>query len=436
MLFLTKPLLRYLSRAGHTRVRQMAECFGQVAYHSPSHYSPSRTVEPNELVVLELPFCNDAQTIAHLMATRKGMERHQRVVVTCGATWFFSLWRWLSPFSKTVDELPRPQFSRRQFAKLVRATGFEITRVESLVFFPLLRGTLLEFVDKILCGVPGLRTWGAVYLTHLRPLQPTAVLKRDLSLIVPLRNERGNLAGLLNDVRQLDDLLYEVIFVEGNSNDGTWEALKTECSEYLGKVRLRLFQQSGKGKKDAVRLALAKVEGDLVAIYDADRTVPAHYVRRFHEAYHQGAGDFINGTRLKLPMEKGAMQPLNVLGNHFFARLLSFVLDLPLSDSLCGTKLFSRRHLEMMRRWNERYPDYDPFGDFELLFPAAALGLGAKEIPVAYLARQYGNTNIERFRDGLRLLRMSLNGLRYIRLGFASPKREVVPHVAPSQKVA
>lgn len=426
MLLLTKPLVRYLSHCAHTRVRNIAECFGQVSYHSPNHYSPSKTVEPNELIVMDLPFTNDAQTVAHLMATRRGMERHQRIVITCGSVWFFALWRLLSPFSRTVDQLPRPQFSPRHFARLVRATGFEVTRREPLIFFPLLRGRFFEFFDRLLCGTPVVRHFCAAYITHLRPLQATAVLKRDLSLVIPLRNEKGNLAGILNDVRQLDDLLHEVIFVEGNSNDGTWDTLKEECSQYHGKVKLRLFQQLGVGKKDAVRLALSKAEADLIAIYDADRTVAAMNVRRFHDAYHQGQGDFINGGRLRLPMEKNAMRPLNWVGNHFFARLLSFALDLPLSDSLCGTKLFSRRHYEMMKRWNDRYPDFDPFGDFELLFPTAALGIGAKEIQVSYLARKYGDTNIHRFHDGYKLLKMSLYGIWYIRLGFPSPKAELV----------
>ena len=145
--------------------------------------------------------------------------------------------------------------------------------------------------------------------------------------------------------------------------------------------------------------------------------MPPEMLTRFYGAYSGGVADFVNGTRLVYPMEGDAMRFLNRLGNVFFAKLLSYVLDVPLGDSLCGTKLLTRRDYERFVRWRRDFGEFDPFGDFELLFPAAVLGTGMIDIPVYYRARTYGTTNIHRFRDGAVLLRMSLIGLLRIKFG-------------------
>jgi hypothetical protein len=145
--------------------------------------------------------------------------------------------------------------------------------------------------------------------------------------------------------------------------------------------------------------------------------MPPERLTRFYEAYCQGAADFVNGTRLVYPMEGEAMRLLNHMGNVFFAKMLSFVLDVPLGDSLCGTKLMSRRDYERFVRWRRDFGDFDPFGDFELLFPAAVLGTGIIDVPVDYRARTYGTTNIHRFRDGATLFRMTMTGLFRIKCG-------------------
>jgi hypothetical protein len=150
---------------------------------------------------------------------------------------------------------------------------------------------------------------------------------------------------------------------------------------------------------------------------DADLTMPPELLGRFYEAYCQGLADFVNGTRLVYPMEGEAMRPLNHLGNIFFAKALSSVLGTRLGDSLCGTKLLAQHDYQRMVAWRKDFGDFDPFGDFELLFPASALALGVVDIPIRYAARVYGTTNIHRFRHGLMLLRMTLIGLFRIRMG-------------------
>jgi len=214
-----------------------------------------------------------------------------------------------------------------------------------------------------------------------------------------------------------------VIFVEGHSNDGTWEEIQRVSGAYADRFRILTLQQTGKGKADAVRLGFSHATQPLLTILDADLTMPPEMLGRFYEAYRDGQGDFVNGTRLVYPMEGDAMRFLNRLGNIFFAKSLSWVLGAHLGDSLCGTKLMAKHDYERFIAWRGDFGDFDPFGDYELLFPAAVLGLGMVDIPVRYLARQYGSTNIRRFRDGFQLLRMTSIGFFRIKLGFARHDR-------------
>ena len=186
---------------------------------------------------------------------------------------------------------------------------------------------------------------------------------------------------------------------------------------YGQRFRIKALQQTGKGKADAVRLGFASATEPLLVILDADLTMPPEMLGRFYDAYCQGYGDFINGSRLVYPMEGSAMQFLNRLGNIFFAKILSSILDVSIGDSLCGTKLLARQDYQRMVAWRRDFGDFDPFGDFELLFPASVLGLGIVDIPVRYLARTYGETNIHRFRHGLLLLKMTWIGLIRLKMG-------------------
>jgi glycosyltransferase involved in cell wall biosynthesis len=175
-------------------------------------------------------------------------------------------------------------------------------------------------------AVPGARWLSFVTVAVLRPVI-AAVERPSLTVVIPARNERGNIEGAL---RRLPDFgaPTEVIFVEGNSSDGTWEEIQRVSALWDGRggVRVRSFSRA-RGKADAVRLGFSQASGELLTILDADLTMPPERLTRFYEAYCQGAADFVNGTRLVYPMEGEAMRLLNHLGNVFFAKMLSFVLD-------------------------------------------------------------------------------------------------------------
>jgi glycosyltransferase involved in cell wall biosynthesis len=275
-----------------------------------------------------------------------------------------------------------------------------------------------SLVNVVMPAIPGVRWLSLVTVAVLRPAAAVARERPSLTIVVPARNERDNIENALRRLPDFDTQT-EVIFVEGHSSDGTWEEIERVKEKWDGRsgLRVRALRQTGKGKSDAVRLGFSEASGRILTILDADLTMPPEVLTRFYEAYCEGLADFVNGTRLVYPMEGEAMRLLNHLGNLFFAKSLSYVLDMPLGDSLCGTKLLSRRDYERFVRWRRDFGEFDPFGDFELLFPAAELALGVIDIPVYYRARTYGSTNIRRFRDGATLLRMVLTGLLHIRFG-------------------
>ena len=197
----------------------------------------------------------------------------------------------------------------------------------------------------------------------------------------------------------------ELIFVEGHSRDKTLDECYRVQSAFPQKD-IKVFTQTGKGKGDAVRLGFAKATGDILMIIDADISVLPEDLPQFYEALVNGKGEFINGSRLVYVMDPKAMRFLNVLGNKFFALLLSLLLGQSVKDTLCGTKVMWREKYEHLTRGRSYFGEFDPFGDYDLLFGAAKLNLKIVEIPVRYRERVYGSTNISRFSDGLLLLRM------------------------------
>jgi glycosyltransferase involved in cell wall biosynthesis len=270
----------------------------------------------------------------------------------------------------------------------------------------------------VLPAIPGLRHLSLAAVVVLAP-NDASCESPSISVIVPTRNERGNIAPVLEALdaerARLPEL--EVIFVEGHSSDGTWEEIQRLAPAYESRFTVLALQQTGKGKGDAVRLAFAHATRDVVTILDADLTVPASALPRFYDAYCSGLGEFINGSRLVYGLESGAMRSLNRLGNIAFAKALSAVLSVRLGDSLCGTKLFARDDYARFTAWRRDFGDFDPFGDFELLFPAAVLGLTIVDVPIVYRARTYGETQISRFSHGWMLLKMTTIGLFKVRLG-------------------
>jgi hypothetical protein len=359
-------------------------------------------------------YSTDVQQL--LTALRPRLGRGGRVVALVYNPYLQWLYRIANRLGLRRAALPTTFITRIDLQNLARLSGYEVVRLRPLGHVPLRLFGLGALLNRLLAAVPLVRWLALASVVVLRPVV-AASARPSLTVVVPARNEKGNIEAALQRMPDLPGVRLEVIFVEGHSTDGTWEEIQRVVPLYRHRFPIQALQQRGKGKSDAVRLGFQHASGDLLTILDADLTMPPELLHRFYDAWCQGLADFVNGSRLTYPMEGRAMRFLNRLGNVFFAKAVSHVLDARLGDTLCGTKLVARRDYERMTAWRSDFGDFDPFGDFELLFPAAVLGLGIADVPIAYRARTYGSTSIQRFRHGWMLLKMTLTGLLRVRTG-------------------
>lgn len=288
---------------------------------------------------------------------------------------------------------------------LLHLNHYEVVSQGTSTLIPTRVPLVSELVNRTVAHLPGVRAMNLIYYLVARPTwQDAPPRPRDLScsVIVPTRNEKGNVRDIFARTPQLGPRT-ELVFVDGHSSDGTVE----EIERLLPTREARLYHQTGKGKGDAVRLGFARATGDVLMILDSDLTVPPEDLPKFYLALAEGRGEFVNGTRLVYPMEDEAMRFLNLLGNKFFSVVLSAILGQPLKDTLCGTKVLTREAYARIEAGRVYFGEFDPFGDFDLIFGAAKQQLKIVEVPIRYQARTYGETKIHRFRHGWLLLRMS-----------------------------
>lgn len=236
---------------------------------------------------------------------------------------------------------------------------------------------------------------------------------RTVSVIIPARNEAGNIEAAIRRTPQMGAGT-ELIFVEGNSTDNTWDEIQRVAHENP-QLKIKIMQQPGRGKGDAVRAGFAAASGDILMILDADLTMPPEELPKFYDVLASGRAEFANGCRLVYPMEEHAMQFLNLCANKAFGIIFSWLLGQPIKDTLCGTKVLSRAHYEKIAANRAYFGDFDPFGDFDLLFGAAKLNLKIADVPIRYRDRTYGTTNIQRWKHGWLLLRMVLFAARKLK---------------------
>jgi glycosyl transferase family 2 len=336
-----------------------------------------------------------------------------RVVIT----YYSSLWKPIfalaGPLGLAQTGADQNWLAPSDIRNLLTLSGFELVAESQRVLLPVYVPLLSTLLNRWLAPLPGFRLLALANVAVARVKPAPAAGAPSVSVVVPARNERGNIEPLLRRVPAMgpDD---ELIFVEGHSNDGTWEEVQRVAALHPER-RVRIYQQSGKGKGDAVRLGFAESQRDILMILDADLSVAPELLPKFYRAIVDGTGEFINGSRLVYPMEQRAMRFANILGNKFFAAAFSFLLGQPLKDTLCGTKVLSRAHYEAIARDRAYFGEFDPFGDFDLIFGAARQGLRIVELPVRYRERVYGDTNIQRWSHGMILLRMTLFAARRIK---------------------
>lgn len=303
-------------------------------------------------------------------------------------------------------------FTTSDLQNLLQLEGYQSIKIERKLLLPKYIPVLNAIFNKFLANLPLINRLNLVNLVVARP-----VLSDDqeysVSIVVPARNERGNIE---NAILRTPDFgtHQQFIFVEGNSSDQTYEEMLRVKDTHPDKDIL-VMKQSGKGKGNAVREGFDAATGEILMILDADLTMPPEELPKFYDALRYNKGEFINGSRLVYPMDKNAMRFLNLLGNKFFGWFFTYLLGQRLKDTLCGTKVLYKRDYEQVMKNRSYFGDFDPFGDFDLLFGAAKLNLKIVEIIIRYRDREYGSTQISRFKHGWLLIRMSAFAARKLK---------------------
>jgi len=308
--------------------------------------------------------------------------------------------------------------SMKDIDNLLYLSGYEVVRRGTDVLVPAAVPVASALANRVLAKLPILRELALVDYFVARPsAEAEPRTWPGVSVICPCRNERGNIREAVARTPLMGPAT-ELIFVDGNSTDGTVEEIESVIRDYQGPLTLRLIHQGdGKGKGDAVRKGFDAAQNSVLMILDSDLTVPPEDLPKFYRALVTQKGEFINGVRLVYPMEGEAMRFLNMVGNKFFSAALSWVLEQPIKDSLCGTKVLYREDYERIAAQRGFFGDFDPFGDFDLLFGAARLNMRIVDLPVRYRARTYGETKIDRFAHGWLLLKMTAFGFAKLRMG-------------------
>ena len=338
---------------------------------------------------------------------REVCNSETRVIVS----YYNFLWEPILRLSERLG-LKRPQkdpnwLSPNDLVGILHLAGYEVIRAEKRTLLPKNVPLLTPLLNRFVATLPAFSSLCLSFFLVGRKIDlPIRKRERSVSVVIPTLNERGNVEAAVERIPKFGRS-QEIIFVDGHSTDGTAEKIQ-EAIRLHQNLNIKLLRQEATGKADAVRTGFAHATGEVLMILDGDLTVPPEDLPRFYNAIADNRGEFINGCRLIYPMEKQAMRALNLLGNKFFGLVFTWLLNQRFKDTLCGTKVLSKKHYEEIVANRSYFGEFDPFGDFDLIFGAAKLGLKVVEIPVRYQERKYGSTNIQRFRHGWLLLRMCL----------------------------
>ncbi|MBF0299199.1 MAG: glycosyltransferase family 2 protein [Oligoflexia bacterium] len=337
-------------------------------------------------------------------------------------TYYSMLWR---PFFKLASFLGIREkdcevnwLSHSDVDNLLILSGFERIKRERRIIFPIYLPLLSNFCNRVLVNFSPFSWLCITNIVIALPVKNSdVVLKKkslpSVSIIVPSRNEEGNIENAIKRIPRMGEN-DEIIFVEGGSSDSTWDVIDHMKEKYFNKS-IYAYKQEGHGKGDAVRLGFSKANNEILMILDADLTVPPEELLKFYNAIVIDKFEFVNGSRLVYPMNKNAMRFFNMIGNKFFALAFTYILGHPFKDTLCGTKVLTKINYQKIAKNRTYFGEFDPFGDFDLIFGASKLCLRTIEIPIKYHERKYGRTNIQRWRHGLILFKMMIFACRKIK---------------------
>jgi hypothetical protein len=322
-----------------------------------------------------------------------------------------SLWKPVFMIAKSIGILRMPYeinwITRQDMNNFLCISGFESVKSDRRILVPIYIPIISLFLNRFAAALPVFQILSLVNFSIARPIPHKKKIIESVSIIVPARNEEGNIKNLLKRIPAMGPH-DEIIFIEGHSTDATWKEIQSAKTYNEKNKKILAIKQTGTGKGDAVRSGFKLASNEILMILDADLSVSPEDLPKFYRAIQNGYGEFINGSRLVYPMEKKAMRFLNMAGNKFFASAFSFLLGQKIKDTLCGTKVIRRSDYMEIEKNRSYFGNFDPFGDFDLIFGSARIGLKVVEVPIVYRERIYGQTNIQRWRHGWLLLRMVL----------------------------
>jgi SAM-dependent methyltransferase len=318
-------------------------------------------------------------------------------------------------FGWATPTLPQNWLTVSDVNGLMDLAGLESIRSTKEVLWPIKTPVVDSLFNHYL-----VRLWPFKYLaltnvmiSRIQPENAQVDEGLSVSIVCAARNEEGHIEEIIERTPELGNHT-ELIFVEGNSTDNTYRKIEEEIAKNTHRD-ITLYKQLGTGKGDAVRCGFQNATGDILMILDADMTVPPEDLTRFYNAIASGKGEYINGVRLVYPMEEEAMRFFNILGNKFFSLAFSWLLGQPIKDCLCGTKVLTRENYLRIAENRSYFGDFDPFGDFDLIFGASKINLKFIDLPIRYKERRYGDTNIDRWSHGWLLLKMVFFAARRIK---------------------
>jgi glycosyltransferase involved in cell wall biosynthesis len=303
-----------------------------------------------------------------------------------------------------MPQPPQNVLAPADVRSLASLADFEALKGERRLLSPLRLFGLGRLINRFIAPLPLLSSLCLRHYTVCRSLRRFGEEPGTATIVIPARNESGNIEATIQRIPRFAKAL-EIIFVEGNSSDDTWGEIE-RIARANPQLAIKALRQPGTGKADAIYAGFDAAAGDVLMILDADLTMPPEQLPKFWEAIHSHKGEFINGSRLTYPMEQESMRFLNLVANRIFSFLFTWLLGQRFTDTLCGTKVLRRSDYVRLKNARNYFGNFDPFGDFDLIFGASKLGLKIIEVPIRYARRTYGKTQISRFRHGLLLFRM------------------------------
>ncbi len=396
-------------------IEQAQKRYPDLKFHCLDGHDLHALTETFDYIILS-DLINDVYDVQSVLEQVKRLcTPHTRIVFNFQSHLWSPIIRLARKCGVAHDLLLQNWFTMHDVKNMFKIVGFDIVSSQDEIIFPTQLPLIGGFLNTFLA-----RIWPFCHLclSHFVIARPRLQLvneqtDKSVSVIVAARNEAGHINDILSRVPKMGSDT-EIIFVEGGSSDNTYDVIQQEIAEYT-RLPVSLYKQPGKGKGDAVRLGFAKAQNDILMILDADMTVMPEDLPRFYNALVSGTGEFVNGVRLVYPMEDNAMRFLNLLGNKFFSLGFSFTLGQPIKDTLCGTKVLYRTDYEKIAANREYFGEFDPYGDFDLIFGAAKQNLKMIDMPIRYQARVYGDTNINRWEGGWLLLKMLVVAIRRIK---------------------